>query len=60
MQEACKAILSGHEMISGLINGSAEGSENSTADSDMEKASKAAREKRLREVEVLRLGAEPA
>lgn len=48
MQEACKAILGGHQMITDMLD---------TADSDTEKASKVAREKRMREAEMLRLAA---
>jgi len=56
MQEACKNILSGHEMITGLLGQSTDDTEKSAA-SDRDKAIDAARKKRMREAELLRLAA---
>ncbi|MBN9255264.1 MULTISPECIES: hypothetical protein [unclassified Mesorhizobium] len=56
MQDACKNILSGHDMIAGLLEETVSADESAAA-SDTDKAAGTARQKRLREVEVLRLAA---
>lgn len=58
LQEACKAIKSGHDMLNGMMeDGQATDTDDEAAGSDTEKAKTDARAKRLREVEVLRLKA---
>jgi hypothetical protein len=60
LQEACKAIKGGHDMISGMLDdGSADtaGTEEKSAAADRVKAADLARQKRMRDVEVLRLSA---
>ncbi len=57
--EACKSIKDGHDMISGMLNDDESDTDTSdeSATADTVKAADLARQKRLREVEVLRLSA---
>lgn len=58
MMEACKSIKTGHDAIAGLMDDQSSDSEDdSTATSDTDKSAEALRQKRLREVDLMRLSA---
>lgn len=55
MQEACKVIKDGHDTLAGLMDQESSDTEGTEASADTAKAMDAARQKRLREVDVMRL-----